>query len=487
MRRRLALDVAAAAARHAVGVIVGVVSVGLVARRLGPTGLGAWSLLGSVGFLVGLCELGLSVGVGRAQASGDEHAVRRAVELALWVIWRLGPVLGAAAIAWALGELRASGFDARSLGLTGALVLLGGVAGSLAMPLRSALIVRGRLGPMSAARSVGGVAQLLALGVGFALVPGLAVPAAAFALGAVAELVLLGREARRSLRGLRWWPGTGASSGLPAALGQGAASLGINVAVALSLRLDAALLVAIAPLGAIAAYGVAARAVDQAFGLIKQAGVALQPRMASRQDRAGALEVGVTLIPPLVVAAMAALWFSGEPLLRLWVGNAIEDGAFRTALGLLGAAAIAAAFSEVSNSLLVLAAPSPWQSTAAVVSGCAVNLLVSIVGRSYGGVAAVAAGTLAGNLVSAGIAWVLAARLVRWSPITVARSWAPTAAAVVAAAALGPTSARLASLHLPGALAGCSLVGSGALVAALVVTLLTRRPRSPEAACTSAS
>lgn len=71
---------AAMVVRHLVSLLVGVLTVGLVARRLGAEGLGAWALLGVVGFLVGLCDLGLSVGVSRAVLGGERERALRAAD-----------------------------------------------------------------------------------------------------------------------------------------------------------------------------------------------------------------------------------------------------------------------------------------------------------------------------------------------------------------------------------------------------------------------
>jgi O-antigen/teichoic acid export membrane protein len=490
--KRVVLDTLSLLARHFLGLLVGVLTVGLVARQLGAPGLGAWSLLGVVAFLVGLCDLGLSVGVGRAIVAGSPPRAIAAVERSFLVILLLAPFLGGGAVLWALHELTRLGapLPPERLLVVGALVWLGGLAGALAMPLRALLVSVGSIAPTSVARSMGAAVQALLLLVGFRWFRGLEVPTAAFAAGAWIELWALGKRAREHEPSLRLLPSLGAARGLPGALREGLAMLVINVAVVIALRVDAAILTAVASLGAIAAYGVAARAVDQVFGLVKQVSVALQPRMATRQGREEVLRLGAWVQPPLVIGAMAALWFSGEPLLRLWVGPVLDDGAFRVALGFLGAAAVLAAFSEVANAWLALAATSPWVSAFAIGLGCLVNLTVSLAGRSSWGVAAVAAGTLLGNLISSSVAWVIAARASRWRLRQLLAAFAPAVASAVAVLLVGPWSSHLAARGPLMAFLGCCLVGLSALLAAAAVAwplVPAPAPACPEVPCTSES
>lgn len=482
---------AAMVVRHLVSLLVGVLTVGLVARRLGAEGLGAWALLGVVGFLVGLCDLGLSVGVSRAVLGGERERALRAAERAWLVVLVLGVPLGGGAVLWALRELSRMGvsWGPSRLLVSGALVLLGGLAGALAMPLRSLLGPMGRLGSVSAARALGAGAQALVLVPGFWLWRGLEVPTGAFAAGALVELGVLVWGARQVAPDLRFVPRAAALGGLRGALREGAAVLVINLSVVAALRVDAAVLVAVASLPAIAAYGVAARAVDQLFGLVKQVSAALQPRMAVRDERAGVLRLGAWVQPPLVIGAVGALWFCGEPLLRLWVGGVLDDGAFRLALGILGVAAVFAAFSEVANAWLLAAAPSPWSSAFAIGVGCSVNLLFSVVGRHAWGVAAVAGGTLLGNTLAALLAWRLASRRLGWGWRQLAGAAAPALASAVAVALVGPGAQGLARGGPGAAAVAGAAVGVVALLAAGATGWFLRAetPLPAEAPCASGS
>lgn len=486
MNRRTLLDMLGSLGRHLSGIVAGVLTVGLVAHKLGAPGLGAWALLGVVGFLVGLCDLGLSMGVGRAHAAGDREGSTRAAERALLVALTLSPLLGAAAVGWTLHELRSldPSLSPGHLAACGALVLTGGVAGSLAMPLRALLVVRGGIPATSGARALGASAQVIALLAGFAATSSLEVPSAAFALGAWVELAALAVAARATEPGLRWHPAAWSAAGLPAALRQGSAVLLINVFVVLALRIDAAVLASVAPLTVIAAYGVAARAVDQTFGLVKQAGVALQPRMSSHQGRDEALELGAWLLPPTVLAAVAALWLAGEPLLRLWVGDVVGPSEFRVALGLLGLASVVAAFSEVANGWLALAAPSAWTSARAIIIGCSLNLVVSVAGRHAWGVWAVAGGTLIGNLVAASLAWFHASRQLGWDHRRTLGALAPSLGALAGATAAGPPAIWLSTQGATLALLGCALAASAALGGAALSVWMLRRSSKPHLAAT---
>ncbi|HEY0097031.1 MAG TPA: hypothetical protein VGB96_22075, partial [Archangium sp.] len=72
-------DLLSVCARHAVQTVTGLLTISLVVHALGPEGLGAWALLGTASFLLGLSDLGLNIAVQRAAARPDDALTHRLV------------------------------------------------------------------------------------------------------------------------------------------------------------------------------------------------------------------------------------------------------------------------------------------------------------------------------------------------------------------------------------------------------------------------
>jgi O-antigen/teichoic acid export membrane protein len=201
----------------------------------------------------------------------------------------------------------------------------------------------------------------------------------------------------------------------------GRLALTTNVAVAIAIRADLFVLERVTTLEVMGAYAVAQRVVDQAFTVIKQISASLVPRLGGRaESRAAVLRFGTLVLGLLTAAPFAALAVVGAPVLVLWAGPAIGQPVLAPVLAWLSMAAAIAALNEVAASALFLGG-NPASVARATMCGSALNLIVSVLGAYYFGPSAVAAATLAGNFLVAGMVWYAVAKWQGLSRLDVAR------------------------------------------------------------------
>jgi O-antigen/teichoic acid export membrane protein len=473
-------------ARHVAQTLAGLITLPLIVRALGPEGLGAWALLGTTSFLVGLSDLGLSVAVQRAAARSEDAVTRRLLRLTTLVVAIVCPCLSACAYALLLRLPSASEALQADVSRAAFPALVAGLVGSLMAPLRAFLLMRAAFPSLAWARTAASTAQVGLTAVGLAVSPSLIAPASGLLAGAALEALLLTRAARRidprlDLRPR--WPGD--PSEVRDAFRQGAAALAINVGVAAAIRADIVILTAWLPLSSVGAYQVASRAVDQIFSFAKQASGWLLHRLGDPSGRLGALRLGTALLGGLVTSGVMALALDGPALLEAWVGPLARDPITVMAVTLLGAAAILAAAEEIAAAALTVSGSTAWDVARPMLLGHGLNVAVSFAGVGHFGAWAVAGGTVCGNLVIALLVWRKARALVHWRAVDVLRALAPLGAAGFASLLTGWA---LAPLAAGGALASALACGAVTLLGTAAALLAWwRRGDIPEPMPTGAS
>ncbi|HVZ72982.1 MAG TPA: hypothetical protein VHJ20_11450 [Polyangia bacterium] len=465
VRSRVGTDFALAAARHLAAVAAGLLTFPLIAHHVGADGLGAWGVLGSATFLLGLIDLGLPVAVQRAATRRRDREARLLVRYSVAVILTLA--LPVCLLSWfLLGEIpRMSPALAHDFRRAVPIALAGGLIGSLGSTTRALLLVRGALRPLATARALASLTQVAATAGILWIVPSLTGAAVALFLSLSLEVSIVLWAARRieprlSLRPL--W--LGPTRLRRRALAESGAALAINVAVAGALRADVLILSASYPLATVAAYMVAARGVDQIFSTAKQMTSALMHRLGRAEGRASAVRLGTAGLGATVAATMVAAAYFGQPALQLWVGAAAALPVTSVVLALLGAAACVAALEEMPASAVCLTDRSAWRAARSILLGHSTNVLLSLVGARWLGAWSVAAATIVGNVVVAVLIWRDARRLLLWTRAEVARALAPAFAAAVAALLAGQALSALAPRGLAALLTcGAATVAAGGL------------------------
>lgn len=472
-RTSLVKDIAFASLRHLAGAAAGLLTIPLVARALGADGLGAWALVGTASFVLAIADLGLSTAVQRAAAQGNMDKARHTVGLALTTILVVAPLLAIVG-GFGLSELPTTSASLRhDLPLATALALLGGAIAAFAYPYRALLLVKGGVRPVARARTVGAVAQVAITAGVLAVWPSLVAPALALLVSSLLETALVIYAAKVLDPALPIGPARPPSlRAFGALLGEGGASLAVNVGGLLALRADIALLAGVSPLATVAAYGVASRVVDQSFTLAKQTSTALLPRLSDPKAREHAARLGTALLGGLVASGMASIVLLGDPALVAWAGPVAASPEVSIAVGLLGAASVIAAGHEVVASTLTLGAKSAWTAATPLVLGYAVNVVFSFVLVSSLGVWAVAGGTLLGNALTSVLLWSRAAHLLGWDLRAVVRTLAPVVAGGAAALGAGLLVGHTLGDGLASSLAGCAATTGLGLSA---TALLARR------------
>jgi O-antigen/teichoic acid export membrane protein len=472
--RKTARELIAGGGRHIAAALAGLLIYPLIARALSAELLGAWALLSTAGFLLALSDLGLTTAVQRAAVTEDHARARRAVALALVVVSAVAPTFAALSYFFLIdvpGLASAVGPSARA---AAAVVLVAGAVSALAYPYRGFVLARGGVAAIATARAASSIVQLLVtLGAVF-IERSLLAPAAGYLAGSLADLALTRRAARAIDPAVTAMPRlTAAWQETVAALRDGAAALVINIAVSVAVRVDVFVLSRVAPLAAVASYGVAGRAVDVSYLLAKQSTVALMPRLGDPSRRETAVRVGLGLFAGVIAAGMIALALAGQPLLVAWVGPVAEGPLTARVLALLAAAAIFQSATDVPASMLTLSGRTAWASAVPIAIGGAANISISIAGAPYYGIWAVAGSTIIGNAITSVLVWWRATKTLNWGAGAVARAFLPPCASGAAAAAVAWPLAGYASR---GALESL-LVCSAALVAA-GVTLMGIMTRS---------
>jgi O-antigen/teichoic acid export membrane protein len=474
--------------RHAAQTVAGLLVVSLVVRTLGPEGLGAWALLGTTSFLVGLSDLGLSVAVLRAATRADDAATHRLVRLTMGVVLIVCPCMSLGAYLLLLRLPAEAG--TLQLELTHATLpaLVAGLVGSLGAPLRSLLLMRGAFTSLAWARAAASAAQIALTAGGLALAPTLLAPALGLLASAVIEALILTRAARQFAPGLELRPGWPKDAAeLRDALHQGMAALTINVGVAAAIRADVFILSAYLPLSAVGAYQVASRSIDQIFSLAKQASGWLLHRLGDPDGRPGAVRLGTAVLGGLTTSGVVTLALDGTALLEAWVGPLAQDRVVRVAVALLGTAAIIAAAEEIASATLTVSGTSTWDVARPMLLGHALKIAVSLVGAKYFGVWGVAGGTVCGNLLIALLIWSKARALMGWQAEEIARTLAPLGAAGVVSLSVGWALAPLATGTALASALSCSGVTLLGTAAALLSWWLLGPPRKEGSTCTSSS
>lgn len=461
-RRALALDMAAAIGRHAASLTTGLITYPLIGITLGTEHLGAWALLGAGTSLVGLGDLGLSTPVQRAAVGSDLPLARRTLGLALRTAAFSGPLL--ALLSAPLLVIEVESAHRGELALAGVGVLVAAWLHALSAPLRAYGLARGGARPVAAARALGAMVQVALTG-GLLLAPSLIVPALALLFGNMLELALVWHAARARDPGLPLLPRGRLSRGaLLRVARDGGAALALHGAVVIAGRVDIFLVAGIAPLGVVAGYAIALRAVEQSFVLAKQTSSALLPGLGDPRTRAGTTRLGTGVLGALVGAGMVALVVDGPPLLEAWAGGAVGQETLFVPLALLAAGALLASLHEVACSGLTLVGRSAWAGATPIVVGSLINLGLGLSLAPRLGVVAIAGATVIGNAITFGWVWARARILLGWSTREVLRSFAPLGVALTVAA---PVAFGLRDAAMSGAfqsLGVCALAtGAGAL------------------------
>ncbi|HJL03816.1 MAG TPA: polysaccharide biosynthesis C-terminal domain-containing protein [Polyangiaceae bacterium LLY-WYZ-15_(1-7)] len=471
-RRASLADMAAGVLRQLAATAAGLVIVPLVGHRLGAEALGLWALLGTAAALPGLADLGLTTAVQRAIVAGERARSHALVGLALRTNALLAPLVALALFPLLVAVPPTP--RAGELHLAAALVLLAAGLTALAAPFRGVAIARGGLRPLARARALAAALQVIAATLGLVLAESLVAPAAALLLFALVEGALVVRIARTLDPALPLLPAAPRAPGARrAAFRDGAAALAIHFAGVLALRIDLLVLVRAAPLAAVAAYGVALRAVDQSYVLAKQTSAALLPRLGAAPREA--IRLGTGVLTPLVAAGMLAIALLGAPLLESWAGGGLAPADLAVPLALLAFAATWTGAQEMACVALTYASGSAWRGARPVIAGAVLNAAISLSLADRLGVWAVAGSTVAGAALTALLSWRAARRAFGWSRGEVAEALAPGAAALAVALPLAAALRPLAAGPLGAALA-CGLVtlaGAGAGLA------WTWRHRSP--------
>jgi O-antigen/teichoic acid export membrane protein len=471
-------ELIAGGGRHIGAALAGLLTYPIIARVLDDDGLGAWALLGAASFLLSLTDLGLTTSVQRAAVTDDQPRARRLVALSLAVVAATVPVVGVLAYFFLI-DLPADTspelvVDSRRAAVVA--LVAGGVM-AFTGPYRGFVYARGGIRHVANARTAASVLQVLAIIVGFPFLRSLLVPAGALLLAYLVELLMTVRAARLIDPDVPLLPR------LPpdrkearTAFRDGAAQLAVNLSVVTALRVDLFVLVRVAPLAVVAAYGVAGRAVDMSYLLAKQATVALMPRLGDPNRRARAVRIGTGVFSGVIFSGMAALALDGQPLLVAWVGDVVSGETPALVLTLLAIAAVIMSTYEVTSSMVMLSAPSGWSCAVPIVIGSIVNLVISVALAPHYGIWAVAGSTIVGNTLTFLLIWATARSLLSWRFSEVLVALSPGLAAGVAAGGVGFALHAFAHTGLSGALIGCTVTGLfGIGAAALVLKLTTQQ------------
>jgi hypothetical protein len=468
--RRTIADIVVAGARHALAVATGVLTIGLVARRLGPDALGAWALLGTASFLLGAADLGLSTAVQRAAVQRDPAPARRVTALALLAIAVVAPTAAVLSYVFLLDVPGAAPALRADVDRAGVLVMIAGVVAAAAFPYRGFALVRGGMRALAGAKAAAAAAQVTITATWLWLQPTLLAPAAGLLAAALLETALSVRVARGLDPALPLLPARPASRGeIVTALRDGAAALAINLSVLAAVRADVVVLAHVAPLALVAAYGVASRAVDQSYTLAKQVSAALLPKLGDPGARGGAVRLGTAVLGVLVASGMPALALDGQGMLVAWAGPVAARPQAAVALALLGGAAMIAATHELVASALMLGGRTAWATATPIVLGSAVNVALLLGLARVAPVWAAAGGNVLGNVVVSVMVWSRARRLLGWTARDVAGAVAPAAAAGAASLGVGWALAGAGAAGLAGSVAACALTTACGLAAGAAV------------------
>ena len=422
-RRALARDVVASLSRHVATASVGLVTIPILARVLGARMLGFWSLLGTSAFLLALCDLGLNAATLRAAAGEDAGLAKRTARYASRWTFVLALPAGLLCGAWlwhVANELPAS--EQAHARLAVAIALAAGILNAVAQSLRSYAHGRGRLVGLARTRAVGAVVQLAVTIALLVVVRDLLAVALGYACGTIVESWLSRGVAKDDVHA----PGLPTLAELSDLKVTSRAAFMTNLSVVAAVRIDVLVLQQVTDLETIAAYSIASRLIDQAYTFVKQISAALVPRLGGRaRNVEGILSAGTMVMGALAAAPLAVLAVAGRRLVVLWAGTAIDLPILGVAAAWLGVAGIVAASEEIASSRMALGGD-PRVAARAVLFGSIVNVGLSVSGAYLIGPSAVAAATLAGNLVASFFLWRATRAALGWPLSRVASALAPS-------------------------------------------------------------
>jgi O-antigen/teichoic acid export membrane protein len=464
--------------------LIGLIAYTLIARTLPADGLGAWTLLGTLSFLISLVDLGFTTAVQRAAVTPDHARTRRAIALSLVPTCALGPLAALVSFVFLRDLAGASVELQRDVSRAAGVVLLAGLVAALGQPFRGFVYARGGARAIAVGRIVQSAVHLTVVVCGFRIFARtLLVPATGLLLATLIELFIVVRAARAID------PLVPITPVLPrdraetmTSLREGAATLVINVSMVLALRVDVVVLARVAPLAIVAAYGVAFRAVDILYLLAKQATVALMPRLGDPSKREQAVRLGTGVFSGVIATGMAALALDGQPLLVAWVGPVADNAITATVLAILALGALILSTEELVGSMLTLGGRTAWATAVPAACGTLVNLGISVVGAPRYGVWAVAGSTVIGSLVMTSMAWRNARTLLGYGLGQIALTFAPPAVGALISLVVAWTLRGFARIHPAASLASCVIaMAAGVAASAPLLWKLSMREVAPAA------
>lgn len=432
----------------AAALVVAVVATPVLARALGPTSFGIWSLVGSSVSYLEVLELGFGAAtvsyVAERAAARDREGVRRVVATSFWVLAApggVGLVLSLLA-AWAAPSVL--DLAPGDVAPTRALIVLLAVDLAVSIPSDSfggALAGLRRLDLVNSSLVVG----LLLTAAGWFVV--LALGGGIVALGVVTAVIGLGGQGARFLLARRLVPGLSVrprlvqrstASAMSRLSGWFALSDVNRVVVQ---RLDILLVGAVVGVAPAGIYAVGQKLALLIAKCAEPATAVLFPHSAellARGDREGlrsALLVGSRLTLAVAVPLAAGLAWFARPLLELWVGQGYGD-ATRVVV-LLALAAVAGSLATCVQ--LVLKGMRRARAAAGGATADAlVNLTLSVLLGRLLGAWGVALATLVAATVAAAVLVPAACRAVGVRPLllfgSLLRAHLPPLAVAAAAA-----------------------------------------------------
>jgi O-antigen/teichoic acid export membrane protein len=404
-------DVAFALLRHGVPAGLGALSVAVTARTLGPDTLGFWNILGTIAFLLGLADLGLSGAVLRA-AAADRPG--EALSIARWSAWR-GAQIGVPVALLAAFELTRLADHLAPAAQRGALaaipVALGaGLLLALSQGPRAYLHGRGHIADLAVARIAGAVTQAVGT-IGLVRWLGALGVAVGYALSIGVEVALVAAALRRNRVPLVPLDATARAETIALARGM----LVGNLAVAAFTRVDLLLLEVRFDLGVLAAYGTTSRLVDQLYTAVKQLGFALVPRLGlGATDRGKIAAKGAVVLGVLGAVVLAPMLLEGPAVIRLLAGPSLDPAVVGIVAPWLALAAIAAGCVEIPETALVLGERGSVVGRLLSVFA-ALNLALTALAVSRGQLWLAAAATFVGNGGLAVVVLDRARKELRWT------------------------------------------------------------------------
>ncbi|MBI5534518.1 MAG: lipopolysaccharide biosynthesis protein [Deltaproteobacteria bacterium] len=468
--RGIAKDAAASVSRHMATVVAGLITIPILARTLGASRLGFWSFLGTTAFLLSLCDLGLSSATLRAAAGPRADLAKQAARLAAICTAVLSAPAVAGCIVWMFATADKLPIDQRHDARVAVVIaMLAGVVGAVTQSSRSYAQGQGYIIPLAWARVSGVLTQFVVTVSCLAFGLRLRAVAIGFAAGTLVEAGL-GLRAASDGKASRGLPG---KADRPELYRVALASMLMNSAVALAMRVDVIVLERVTDLATLGAYSVVQRIVDQGYTLVKQIGAALVPRLGLRAENRGAtVSLGTMLVGTLNAVPFTALAIAGHGFIVAWAGSAVDLPILPIALVWFAASATISSVECIATSSMSLSGDA-LAASRYVMSGAVVNLALSIVGGLLFGAWAVAAATTVGNSLVAVLVWRATRTHLGWSRAQVVATMLPVG---VGAAVSGMVAVASLRLGLPSLAATATAIVAGLAIASVPIWRLNRTP-----------